>query len=474
MAVLGWGSSGPEVEDLQRRLKAAGFYFGTVDGRFGPQTFAAVKRFQQSAGLTVDGIAGPLTMQALTGAGGGQSPGGEPSGGGGAAGSAAAMSLHIGINRVDPAAYGGWDGALSGCEADARTMAAVAARHGYSARQLFSAQATSGAILGEIRRAAQSLTAGGTFLLTYAGHGGQVGDLTGTSDEVDLLDETWVAFDQQIIDDSLEAAFSEFATGVNIVMLSDSCHSGTVYRQSLSSFRGGEVKVSKEEQREMAGLKQSYYEHLSAPRSAPGGSMRSTFPRPVQAPDDLRTLGDSPPASEVVDVRATALVGGAASTSRVFGPPPLTDGDGSRGGGGGRNGGSGGGGPGGDGSGGDGSGAQSGYATRNMPLERNFEVNELQREALQAAKDEAGSRGKVRARGLLLSGCADNQLSQEIGGAGVFTTTMNRIWANGAFTGDYDALRSQVVAQMGPTQTPQLSAFGVDAHLLTAKTPFQP
>jgi peptidoglycan hydrolase-like protein with peptidoglycan-binding domain len=36
-----------------------------IDGNFGPKTEAAVKEFQQSAGLTVDGIVGPLTWGAL-------------------------------------------------------------------------------------------------------------------------------------------------------------------------------------------------------------------------------------------------------------------------------------------------------------------------------------------------------------------------------------------------------------------------
>jgi peptidoglycan hydrolase-like protein with peptidoglycan-binding domain len=36
-----------------------------VDGAFGPLTEAAVKEFQQGAGLTVDGIVGPLTWAAL-------------------------------------------------------------------------------------------------------------------------------------------------------------------------------------------------------------------------------------------------------------------------------------------------------------------------------------------------------------------------------------------------------------------------
>ena len=44
---------------LQRRLRAVGVDPGPVDGRFGPLTEAAVRRFQSARGLAVDGVAGP-------------------------------------------------------------------------------------------------------------------------------------------------------------------------------------------------------------------------------------------------------------------------------------------------------------------------------------------------------------------------------------------------------------------------------
>lgn len=59
------GSSGEEVERLQKRLAAAGFDPGTPDGVFGPKTEAALKAFQESAGITADGIAGPQTNAKL-------------------------------------------------------------------------------------------------------------------------------------------------------------------------------------------------------------------------------------------------------------------------------------------------------------------------------------------------------------------------------------------------------------------------
>lgn len=53
------------VGRIQTRLKALGFYKMTVDSKFGDGTEAAVKAFQKSKGLTVDGIVGPKTWAAL-------------------------------------------------------------------------------------------------------------------------------------------------------------------------------------------------------------------------------------------------------------------------------------------------------------------------------------------------------------------------------------------------------------------------
>lgn len=63
MSVLKRGSRGADVEQLQIRLKALGYYDGDVDGDFGPKTAAAVLAFQQAyEELVDDEIAGPLTQ----------------------------------------------------------------------------------------------------------------------------------------------------------------------------------------------------------------------------------------------------------------------------------------------------------------------------------------------------------------------------------------------------------------------------
>ncbi|MGO9889107.1 MAG: peptidoglycan-binding protein [Solirubrobacteraceae bacterium] len=59
----GPGSSG--VRGLQRQLRADGYSPGPIDGRYGPLTSNAVRRFQAAHGLHVDGVAGPLTFREL-------------------------------------------------------------------------------------------------------------------------------------------------------------------------------------------------------------------------------------------------------------------------------------------------------------------------------------------------------------------------------------------------------------------------
>ena len=52
------GMSGPDVRALQRGLRALGALDADEDGRYGPETAAAVARFQGRYGLPVDGVAG--------------------------------------------------------------------------------------------------------------------------------------------------------------------------------------------------------------------------------------------------------------------------------------------------------------------------------------------------------------------------------------------------------------------------------
>ncbi len=56
---------GDDVAALQSRLTEMGFDCGRVDGIYGVRSAAAVREFQQSVGITVDGKCGPATIIAL-------------------------------------------------------------------------------------------------------------------------------------------------------------------------------------------------------------------------------------------------------------------------------------------------------------------------------------------------------------------------------------------------------------------------
>ena len=64
-ALSKYGSRGDEVKQIQTKLKNWGYYKGSVDGIYGSGTLAAVKSFQKKNGLSVDGIAGTKTLQAM-------------------------------------------------------------------------------------------------------------------------------------------------------------------------------------------------------------------------------------------------------------------------------------------------------------------------------------------------------------------------------------------------------------------------
>jgi len=66
--VLASGDRGWDVAGLQYLLGRQGFPSGTVDGGLGPRTDAALRRFQASAGLGADGLAGAATLARLRGA----------------------------------------------------------------------------------------------------------------------------------------------------------------------------------------------------------------------------------------------------------------------------------------------------------------------------------------------------------------------------------------------------------------------
>jgi lysophospholipase L1-like esterase len=145
------------------------------------------------------------------------------------------ISLHIGLNKIDPHHYGS-DCMLYGCHNDARSMAAIASDRGYeTAGILLDADADAKAVTGAIKQAAKVLKNGDIFVLTYSGHGGSVPDFSGDEKD-DGRDETWCLFDRQLLDDELYELYELFDEGVRVLVVSDSCNSGTVVRSTSSGL----------------------------------------------------------------------------------------------------------------------------------------------------------------------------------------------------------------------------------------------
>jgi peptidoglycan hydrolase-like protein with peptidoglycan-binding domain len=75
--MMSLGGSGSLVSQLQEDLASLGYFSGTNTGYFGSATEDAVMRFQQDAGLTVDGQVGSGTSEAIRqriGTGGSSAP----------------------------------------------------------------------------------------------------------------------------------------------------------------------------------------------------------------------------------------------------------------------------------------------------------------------------------------------------------------------------------------------------------------
>ena len=93
-------------------------------------------------------------------------------------------------------------------------MRALAKKKGFTGNtMLLDGQATAAAVTAAILDASKKLFKGDIFFLTYSGHGGQVHDTNGDEKDKDRMDETWVLFDRQLVDDELYNLWSKVQSG---------------------------------------------------------------------------------------------------------------------------------------------------------------------------------------------------------------------------------------------------------------------
>ncbi|MGI5177951.1 caspase family protein [Dactylosporangium sp. CA-152071] len=139
------------------------------------------------------------------------------------------LALCVGIND-----YPGVSNDLYGCRNDAADWTAALTARGFDVRTLLDSAASGLAIRTGIADLLSRTSDGDAVVITYSGHGTWVPDLDG--DEPDQRDEAIcphdVAANGPLLDDELSTLFATAAPGVRVVLISDSCHSGTLTRLS--------------------------------------------------------------------------------------------------------------------------------------------------------------------------------------------------------------------------------------------------
>jgi metacaspase-1 len=129
----------------------------------------------------------------------------------------------IGINN-----YPGIFNDLKGCVNDAKDWSVLLQGLGFETSIMLDAQATRANVKAALQNLVELTRAGDIAVFTYSGHGTQVADPS--DDEADTYDEAICAYDGNIIDDELRVILERLHPQATLVVISDSCFSGSVTR----------------------------------------------------------------------------------------------------------------------------------------------------------------------------------------------------------------------------------------------------
>jgi hypothetical protein len=339
-------------------------------------------------------------------------------------------ALAIGLYKVDPAHYDGWEGELFGCEPDAIDMENIAVSQGLNAEKLLTSQATRDAVLAKLNVFANILESGDLLVVSYSGHGGQLPDQNG--DEQDGLDETWCLYDGQLLDDELYEAWAKFRSGVRILVFSDSCHSHTVLRMTRGDMINPPpariIELNRISNKKLIPMKMDRLELISRPE------MRKAI---TERPELRKAVKSVPPsARKPID-----------STVPEMPPPPEIK-------------------------------AERIFVSRAMPWQvsqRTYMRNKTFYDGVGNAAPKEDP-DQVKASVILISGCLDNQYSSDIGYNGLFTWKLKEVWGGGAFTGDHRKFQQDIrerVMEMNPDQAPDFFTVGTGTETFSKQKPYE-
>lgn len=147
----------------------------------------------------------------------------------------AKKALCIGINYV------GTEHELSGCVNDADDWSRLLGTNGFDVGVLTEKQATKGQMVQTMRLLVMGLQPGDTGFITFSGHGSWVPDRNG--DEPDGRDEAFCPVDlgddgaNLLLDDEVSGILAAVPAAAHLVLVTDCCHSGSVYRMAPGQTR---------------------------------------------------------------------------------------------------------------------------------------------------------------------------------------------------------------------------------------------
>jgi metacaspase-1 len=129
----------------------------------------------------------------------------------------------IGINN-----YPGIFNDLKGCVNDAQDWSALLQDMGFETSIMLDSQATQQNVKAALQDLISATNAGDVAVFTYSGHGTQVSERS--DDESDHYDEAICLYDGNVIDDELRVILEGLHPQATLVVISDSCFSGSVTR----------------------------------------------------------------------------------------------------------------------------------------------------------------------------------------------------------------------------------------------------
>lgn len=159
------------------------------------------------------------------------------------------VALLFGINN-----YPGGENDLDGCVNDIDL--AESKLQGFQIRKFQDTLVTIKNFIAQIRYAILNSVVGDVLYIHYSGHGTYVEDLNG--DEVDGYDEALYLYDGPLIDDELNTLLQLTPEGVTVVLLLDSCFSGSATRNPHKA----RFMPPKFEKKEHLRIKRGWYENL--------------------------------------------------------------------------------------------------------------------------------------------------------------------------------------------------------------------